>query len=142
MAVVHEDTLDVCYKGFLFRLLPFAGIDTERVLFRSAVGENGENTSATTLQLANNEWLLPPLHHNAIKALQSQYMVFGETVQLVKLWLARHHFSGHLSHESIELLVAFEFVHGTTLVPPTTPFAGLLRTLNRYDKIYSIETLP
>ena len=128
---MHEESLDVCFKGFIFRLIPFAGIDTEKILFRSMIAESNDQQGVTSLQIANNEWLIPPLHHNAIKALQSQYMVFGETVQLLKLWLARHHFSGYLSHEAVELIVAFEFVQGSTLIPPTTAFAGLLRALNR-----------
>jgi hypothetical protein len=56
--------------------------------------KDSEGAISSSIQLANNEWVVPPLHHNGIKAVQSQYMVFGETVQLMKLWLAKHNFSG------------------------------------------------
>ena len=86
---------------------------------------------------------MPSLHHNAVKALQSEYPVYGEAVQLMRLWLSKHWMTGHLCHEAIELLVASTFltVSGNThslsssqsaavvSAAPTTAFSAFIRTL-------------
>lgn len=64
-----------------------------------------------------------------MKSLHAQHPIFGETVKLIRLWLARHQFSGHLCQEAIECLVATEFLHPSTSMAPTTTSAAFLRTL-------------
>eukprot|EP01033_Poteriospumella_lacustris_P005404 gene5401-3849_t len=100
LSIIHEDSLDVLVQGYIFRVYPMA-----------------------------TRYVIPPLHHNAMKSLHAAHPIFGETVKLMRLWLARHQFSGHLCQEAIECLVATEFLHPSTSMAPTTTSAAFLRTL-------------
>jgi hypothetical protein len=71
------------------------------------------------------------MHQNSIKAIQLEYPVFGEAVQLFSFWLGKHHLSGHICTEVIEILTAEEFLYPTTFQAPTTPLIAFYRTLQR-----------
>lgn len=77
----------------------------------------------------NSRFVVPVIHHQAMKALQAQYPIFGETVKLLRLWLARHHLSGHLAQEALECIVATEFLHPSSPLPPSTASSAFLRSL-------------
>jgi hypothetical protein len=69
-----------------------------------------------------------------VRALHAGNSSFVEAVQLLRLWLAKHFFSGHFCQELLELLVAKEFIDTTNA--PSTPFSAFsrtLRTLSSHD---------
>ena len=70
-------------------------------------------------------------HHQAIRALGSQYDCFAPTVRLMSLWLSKNYFSGHLSPRQIELIVASVFVDSAYPAPPTTSLAAFHRSLQK-----------
>lgn len=130
-SIIHDNnTLDVFYQGYVFRLIPYANYETEKIVSEE-MEEGDDPLGCTPEEITNKHWVIPPLHHNAIKALHVTYPVYGETVQLFRYWLAKHHYSGHICQEAIELLVAYEFIHPSSVYPPSTSLAGLYRTLQR-----------
>ena len=74
---------------------------------------------------------MPPLHHNAVRHVQHAHACFGESVQLVTLWLARHNLSQHMSQRCVELLCANEFTSCVARGAPTTGGAAFVRVLQR-----------
>jgi hypothetical protein len=112
-SIIHENTLDILMKGYLFRLIPFASIENEKILLlndqkslSSKEEEDNDNENYGEgmkgiqrlgdyiVPLANRLWLLPSSHHNAIKAIQLEFPVFGESVQFLSFWLAKNCLSG------------------------------------------------
>jgi U3 small nucleolar RNA-associated protein 22 len=130
LSIIHEDSLDILIQGFIFRVYPMATFETERIALMNTAPTNLFLSDLTPSHYAVNcRYVIPPLHHSAMKSLHAQFPIFGETVKLMRLWLARHQFSGHLSQEAIECLVAMEFLHPSTTCAPTTTSAAFLRTL-------------
>ena len=66
------------------------------------------------------------LHHARIRAAAGRYPALGPTVRLFGRWCAAQLFSGHLSHEVLEVLAAAAFLDD---VPPNSAVAGFLRCL-------------
>ncbi len=104
--IIHDDSLDICYHGFLFRLYASAGLDVEKVIIRARESSVKE-VEASIVSQTKRKWLLPGLYHNAIKNIALRSIHFGESVQLVSIWLAKHCFSGTLPN--IFLLVSVIF---------------------------------
>jgi hypothetical protein len=49
-----------------------------------------------------------------MKSISANYPIFSETVQLLLLWCARHYFSGYLTIEMIECLVAAALIYSSS----------------------------
>lgn len=128
-SIIHKDTLDVCYKGYLFRLIPFSNFDVEKMIISTY--EEDPDSTFIAKEATHKKWTIPPLHHNQVKSLHSKFPVFGEAVQLLQLWFAKHNFSSHICIEVLELLVAYEFVHPSSIHPPTTAFSAFHKALQR-----------
>lgn len=47
------------------------------------------------------------------------------------VWVASHYFTGHLCHEAIEIIVAYEYLNPTTLHAPSSAMLGLYHALVR-----------
>jgi len=114
-SVPHKDSLDIVSGGFIFRLMFFASPEVER--------------NTTALEYFIRRSTIAPMHHNAIKALQSQFPSFGNAVRLFSRWCAGNHFTGVLSHEVLELLVASCYIDPEIGVAPSSPTAGFKRAL-------------
>jgi hypothetical protein len=102
-SILHENALDVVFNGYLFRLIPFASIENERIVLLSQeiahhagdnISEQGSTISDYIVPLANRNWIIPSAHQNSIKAIQLEFPVYGETVQLFTFWLGKHQLSG------------------------------------------------
>jgi Nrap protein PAP/OAS1-like domain 5/Nrap protein domain 6 len=68
-------------------------------------------------------------HHQAIRALVSQYNTFAPTVRLLSHWASKNYFSGYLSPRHVELLVAGVLLESSFATPPTTLLAAFHRCL-------------
>ena len=76
--------------------------------------------------------MISPLHHSSIHAAHTENPCLGDTVRLLSRWVAGHLLSGHIEHESLELLAASVFLDArreTNQLLSST--AGFLRTLRR-----------
>ena len=71
------------------------------------------------------------LHHNSIKALHAQHPSFGNCVRMLSCWCSGHFFSGYITHETLELIVASVYIEPDSEYSPTSPTAGFRRSLNR-----------
>lgn len=128
--------LRIVYAGFAFRLTPFAPGRARSI-------ELTPRTSFTPLDSINPAREPPALreiafvHHSLIRALSARHKVYGATVRLVSRWFHAQLFSGHVSHEAIELIVAASFASSSSsshsapdsLGPPASPINGFLRTM-------------
>jgi hypothetical protein len=93
------------------------------------------------------DMIIAPLHHSAIHGLHTQNPSLGDTVRLLERWVAGHmfsgmkilffvlclmfvKFSGHLEHETLELVVASIYLD-TQSSKPQSATSAFLRCLNR-----------
>jgi hypothetical protein len=111
--VIREElaTLDVAFKGYLFRVKLNTVHDNE----------------IKPLGLSRNQIIssfVSPLHHSNIHNLASKFPSYSGTVSLLKYWVDSKNFSGHLSSEAIELIAAHAYLSNDSLVPPATPSLG------------------
>lgn len=111
-SISSEDSVDVLFEGFAFRLTldPQGG-------HVAAVG-----TDASSFQFRNK-------HYSALAVLVDKYPEFAPTVRLAKRWIAGHMLSGHINDETVELLVASCFTRPYACQPPTTRVSGFCRFL-------------
>lgn len=115
-SIIHRETIDIQYQGYLFRLKFIRDEDSSLV--------------PSTLSFSHPSIELG-LHHYHIRGMQSKFVPFGDTVRLLSCWVAGNMLSGHLSHEVLELLVASVYLHPTGNAPPSSPFVGFLQVLQR-----------
>ena len=115
-SVPHKDSIDIMSDGFIFRLQLFANPEVER--------NAAEDLAAIVLR-----GTIAPMHHNAIKALHSQFPSFGNAVRLLSRWCAGNHFTGMASHEVLELVTASCYLDPVVGVAPSSPSAGFRRAL-------------
>lgn len=117
--MIHRDYLDVCYQGFIFRLVLVAGNETEVLPFLASIpAETGqtekdrekygyqiyfhpnetcvnlEERAAIALNAVTKDTAVPPLHHLSVKALHAQHPSYSAAVRLLSVWAAYHYFSG------------------------------------------------
>ena len=114
-SVVHRETIDIQYLGYLFRLKFIRDEDSSFVPSQLSF-------SHPSMELG--------LHHYHIRGMQSKFSPFGDTVRLLECWVAGNMLSGHLSHETLELLTASVYLRPTG-DPPSSPFVGFLQVLQR-----------
>lgn len=140
------------YSGYVFRLILAASDETECMALGGSVSadENGETAmitensdpiEASVMLRVVSTLSIPPLHHMAVRSLHSQFPSYSAAVKLLAIWAANHYFSGHLSHEAMELIVAHEYLQPSTLLPPASALAGFHRALGRIAT-HSWETDP
>ena len=113
-SVVHETYLDVIIAGYLFRVsfyvaqeLELCAVHERSVLYRNLVA--------------------CPLHNSIIHGLHTRFLSYSSAVRLMLLWLETNMFTGHISHEAIELLVAATYLDNGDL--PLSSTAGFLKSL-------------
>lgn len=82
--------------------------------------------------------VIAPLHHSAIHATHTQNPCLGDTIRLLRRWMAGHLLSGHFDHETLELIVASVFLDAQQHSDhPQSATAGFLRSLRRYVLYFS-----
>eukprot|EP01041_Mallomonas_annulata_P007991 gene7991-16353_t len=133
-SVVHggkDCSLDVFLEGFVFRLrLAIDSTITEGESNGTTITQRNELTSSSRKQ--EESWMQLTRHHSAIHSLCSSFPTFGETVRLLALWVSNNYFSGHISHETLELLCASVYLEDTP--PPSSPLIGYMRALKRLSE--------
>eukprot|EP01034_Spumella_vulgaris_P031156 gene31156-38499_t len=117
-------SLDVMFQGYLFRLVLVADSESEFEAGDTSVTAGFVNETV-------NAHVVLPLHHIAIKGIHAQFPSYSGAVKLLAIWVANHYFSGHISHETLELIVALEYLQPTTLFAPASSLAGFYRSLIR-----------
>lgn len=120
--VAAEDAIDIIVEGYVFRLLLMYDKDPTRAMTSKDDEQLGTVSPAHDL-------LLQSSHASLIQGLHGVYPAFGPTVRLAKRWTWSHFFSGALSEEVIELLVAYVFVRPSPYLPPASRVTGFLRFL-------------
>lgn len=118
--IAAEDAVDILMEGYVFRLVLMYDKDHTRAM-----------TSKDDEQLGTispvHDLLLQSSHSSLIQGLYSKFHAFGPSVRLAKRWIWSHLFSGFLTEEAIELLVAYVFVHSSPHLPPASRVTGFLR---------------
>jgi U3 small nucleolar RNA-associated protein 22 len=124
--VPHQDTLDIVFDGYIFRLSLRSSLEVERT-----VVDDNPFSKVPVSQEMIEDFEVKPLHHNLIRALHSQHPSYGPSVRLFSSWLCGHSLSGLLSQELIELLVASVYTSPMSESAPSSPTAGFQKTLVR-----------
>eukprot|EP01038_Epipyxis_sp_PR26KG_P014271 gene14271-19147_t len=148
-SVIHQESLDICYDGFIFRIVLVAGNDIETICLGDDDNDNDNSnnnkTSSAQEQINNDNKLeetqalkntvavlaysIPPIYHLAIRNLHSIFPSYSASVKLLATWIANHYFSGHIAHEVLELIVAHVFLRPSGINPPTTSLIGFQQAL-------------
>lgn len=122
---VSRDCVDVFLSGYVFRLV----IQSEKEvgIVTGIIGSKKLNVINSPEYVAVKQATqYVPKHANTIHALHTKNTSFGPTVRLVQRWLADNFMSNCVRVESIELLVAHEFLKSST---PHSILSGFLRFL-------------
>jgi U3 small nucleolar RNA-associated protein 22 len=125
-SVPHQDSLDVMYGGYIFRVILRSRLEVEKTI----INDNPFSRIPIPQELIE-AFEVKPLHHNFIKALHAQHPAFGPSVRLFSTWLSGHKLSGLLAHELIELVVASVYLSPTSELPPSSPSSGFFKALLR-----------
>ncbi|XP_028916779.1 nucleolar protein 6 [Ornithorhynchus anatinus] len=121
---------DVYKDGYVFRLR--VAYHREPLLLRETLTPTGMVTlrdTPTSLRLELETELLPRLS-STLHGLQQQHLALGSTARLAKRWLSAQLLSDGLSEESVDLLVAWLFLHPAPFTVPSSPQVGFLRFLS------------
>ena len=124
--LVAAPHLRVLFAGFAFRLSPIfpRALGTKAAAEARTVRTRTRRLDCPSLEpMAVRE--LSFVHHATIRAACAQFPSLAATVRLLSRWCAAQLFSGHVSHEALELLAAFVFKES----PANSPVAGFLRCL-------------
>ena len=124
-SAVHEDSLDVFYRGFLFRLRLVTTAEQDAWAYMKLEDIN---------ESVRDDALLP-LHHSNVHSLCARHPSYPDAVRLFRLWLARSLFSGHVPVEMAELMVASVYMRPLAEHAPSTPeigFCAVLQLLVRH----------
>eukprot|EP00899_Mesostigma_viride_P014212 jgi/Mesvir1/22792/Mv14179-RA.2 len=142
-SVVAEDSLDILFGGFAYRVLLY--YEREEALKGKAAAAGvaagvaaagGAAAAVATSQHLESSLRIRALHASTLSGLQGLHPVFGSAARLAKRWAASHLFSNWLSEEVVELLVARLFVHPQPFAPPVSRVTALYRffvLLSTYD---------
>jgi U3 small nucleolar RNA-associated protein 22 len=90
----------------------------------------------TALSIHKQQFLRYPAHCQAMQNLATRYPSFSQSLRLTKYWFSSHHLSSHFAEPLIEMFVAKTYTNPYPWRAPTSPVAGLLRTillLGRWD---------
>ncbi|KAJ8380561.1 hypothetical protein SKAU_G00013390 [Synaphobranchus kaupii] len=122
--------LDVCKDGLVFRVQ--VAYHREPQVLREVITPEGmlcyrDNPEAQALEL---ETVHRPYLTSTLHGLQQQHPSFGGACRLAKRWLAAQLFSGDVSQDAADLLVASLFLQAAPFTPPGSPQVGLLRFLH------------
>lgn len=124
--VIHRDCLDIFWHGYIFRLVILSERESTQAIehFNSICTYIPRNHVSFQVRLCN--------HHQSIRALVSAYPCFADTVRHTLQWVANNSFTGLLSHEVVELVVASVFIDPfPKLFPPTTSSSAFLHVLRK-----------
>lgn len=113
-SVVHETCLDVVISGYLFRVDFYVAQELELC----AGHERG---------VLHRNLVACPLHSSIVHGLHARFLSYSSTVRLMLLWLESEMFTGHVSQEALELLVAAVYLENGDL--PLSSTAGFLKSL-------------
>uniref|UniRef100_A0A3B4DB22 Nucleolar protein 6 n=1 Tax=Pygocentrus nattereri TaxID=42514 RepID=A0A3B4DB22_PYGNA len=122
--------LDVWKDGLAFRIQ--VAYHRESQVLRESVTAEGmliqrDNPEAQALELETKH---KPFLTSTLHGLQQQHPCFGAVCRLAKRWLGAQLFSGHISEDAADLLVASLFLQPAPFTPPSSPQVGLLRFLH------------
>jgi U3 small nucleolar RNA-associated protein 22 len=129
ITIPHEDSLDIIFKSFVFRLRVVSDMEVEQRLISNVSKEADPNMVYPRLVVETNA--VYPLYCNYIRALHAKFPTFAGSVRLLDCWLNGHHFSGAVPHEALEMLVASVYLDPDSGFAPTSPSAGFRKALNR-----------
>ena len=129
VCVPHEESLDIIFNAFVFRLRVVSDMEIEQRLVTS-VGKEVDPNMVYPKQVVETN-VVYPLYCNAIRALHAKFPTYASSVRLLESWLDSHYFSGAVPHEALEMLVASIYVDPDSGYAPTSPSAGFRKALLR-----------
>lgn len=122
--------LDVWKDGLVFRIQ--IAYHREPQVLRESVGADGllvvrdtEEAQALEMETIHKPFLTSTLH-----GLQQQHACFGAVCRLAKRWIGAQLFSGDITNDAADLLVASLFLQPAPFTPPGSPQVGFLRFLH------------
>ncbi|XP_078530850.1 nucleolar protein 6 [Lissotriton helveticus] len=121
--------IDVYKDGFVFRIQ--VAYHREPHFMKESVTPEGMlkyRDTDESHQLEMETLHLPHLT-STLHGLQQQHPAFSGTSRLVKRWISAQMLSDSISDESVDLIVAFLFLHPAPFTPPSSPQVGFFRFL-------------
>ncbi|XP_072166858.1 nucleolar protein 6-like [Diadema setosum] len=120
----------VMLDGFVFEVS--VAHRREITLLKEVVSKEGlsmlrDNPRSSALEVETEH---QPHLTNLLNGVQQHHGVYGPTVRMAKRWVSAHLLSDHVTSESLDLMVAYLFLHPAPLTPPGCPQTGFLRFLS------------
>ena len=138
-SVPNDDSLDVIYGGYVFRIKLASDMEVEQRLI-PALNNSPFNTTVYSKSVIERN-VVYPQHCNVVKALHAMHPSFGSSVRLLAAWVSGHYFSECISVETLELIVASVYLDPDSEHAPTSPSAGFRKSLYRLAT-YDWENTP
>lgn len=126
-SVVHEDCIDVILAKYVFRV--YFTVTQELQLLATTQPKEASQLQAKLVHL--------PLHHSLIHGLHAKFHSYSAVVRLMTLWLDQQMFSGHISTEALELLVASVYIDNSLAFADAHPLSttvGFVKTLHKLSE--------
>jgi U3 small nucleolar RNA-associated protein 22 len=135
-SILNRSFLDIIYpSGASFRLRIHH--EREQTLLErrladktGALSAKDREETAGALAAYKRDFVLTPLHTQAMQILCTRHPAFSGSVRLTKAWFNAHLLGNHLPAELIEIIVARTFLQPYPWQTPSTPQTGFLRTLH------------
>ena len=138
--------VDVFAKPYVFRLVIFAGkeltlassqLASLNTMVDAAKRQGGDMSDLQASQASSQNivdemerfFVHMPALSSYSHSVYLKHTSFSRAVRLAKRWVNTHMFSGIVSDEAVELLVAFLYQHPAPLAPPVFGHVGFLRFL-------------
>jgi len=123
---VHTDSLDIFHEGYIFRL----------EITTRGQQDSWQYKDADNINFETKERSLKPIHHTNVHSMYAQFPSYGNATRLLQYWVSSSMFTGHLSNELVELIVAHVYIHPKFGRAPTSAQAGFrsaLQLLSEWD---------
>jgi len=122
--VVTPEYVDLCYKGYVFRVLVRA--DPQLKLLRELSRPSDE--AANLLKVLTRKHVISAKHHSMVHAVYTSHPSSSMVVRVIRRWMSAHLFSGMIPLEAVELLVCHVYTgKDFPFDPPATVVSGLQR---------------
>jgi U3 small nucleolar RNA-associated protein 22 len=125
--IVTPSYLDLGYRGYCFRIIVRA--DPEIRMLQGLVRPSP--VASTLLKELTKIHVIAAKHHSMIHSVHTLHPSAAAVVRMAKRWIANHLFSGMISIEAIELIVAKVYsTEDSTKAAPSTVTSGFIRFLH------------
>ncbi|XP_015788295.1 nucleolar protein 6 [Tetranychus urticae] len=121
--------LDVWHEGVVFRV--HIACNKEVHLMKNIITSEGvvKTIESKEAERLNQFQVHLPIISSALGSVNSRFSAFSSVTRLVKCWLSRHLLWDNIDEISVELMVAYLFLHPSPYSAPMSPLTGFIRFL-------------